>query len=110
MTNMFYLGSVLGPTLYLLYTADLSITDGIEIGAFADDTAVLAIHADPVIASNKLQSSLDNIDSWSKKWQIKINEAKSVQVTFATRQCSCSTKLLNIMFMFNKNAKSTNKK
>ena len=36
-------GSVLGPTLYLLFTSDLPHTDGVEIRTFAGDTAVLAV-------------------------------------------------------------------
>ena len=35
-------GSVLGPFLYLLYTADIPTTEKTFIGTFADDTAILA--------------------------------------------------------------------
>lgn len=36
-------GSVLGPTLYLLFTSDLPVTEGAKVGTFADDTAILAV-------------------------------------------------------------------
>ena len=44
-------GSVLGPLLYLLFTADLSTTDYTTIATFADDTGLLAVHSDPDVAS-----------------------------------------------------------
>jgi hypothetical protein len=56
-------GSVLGLLLYLLYTADLPTSPGSTTATFADDTAVVAMDSDPVIASQKLQIDLLAIQS-----------------------------------------------
>jgi hypothetical protein len=57
-------GSVLGPLLYLILTADLPTTDHTTIATFADDTGVLAIHSDPTVASQYLQIHLDSLHDW----------------------------------------------
>jgi hypothetical protein len=60
-------GSVLGQILYLIYTSDLPTSDNTAYATFADDTAILATHEDPAIASIKLQVTINKIDDWEKK-------------------------------------------
>ena len=59
-------GSVLGPILYLLFTSDLPTANGVIIGTFADDTAVLSTASHPQLVSSKLQLYLNDLSKWQK--------------------------------------------
>jgi hypothetical protein len=88
-------GSVLGPVLYLLYTSDMPITNQTMIATFADDTAILASHANPTKATCNLQRHLDELQLWLKTWRIKVNESKSAHITFTNRKETCPPVSLN---------------
>lgn len=79
-------GSVLGPFLYLIYTADIPVTENTFIGTFADDTVIMSTSDSQQHAVNNLQYALDKISRWTIDWKIKLNESKSVHVTYALRQ------------------------
>lgn len=88
-------GSVLGPLLYLLFTADLPRSQNAVIGTFADDTAVLAVSKDAQKASNALQKYLNTLSVWLREWRIKANESKSTQVTYTLKHATCPPVQLN---------------
>jgi hypothetical protein len=90
-------GSVLGPVLYLIYTSDLPTTQHTLTSTFADDTAIMAIHTNPQVASLHLQNHLNHIQSWLHKWRMKTNASKSLHVTFTMNQNTCPPVYLNLI-------------
>lgn len=78
-------GSILGPLLYLVFTCDLPQQDNVTTATFADDTAILATGKTAQEAAIKLQIAVDEIAKWTKKWKIKVNNAKSTHVNFTNR-------------------------
>jgi hypothetical protein len=66
-------GSVLGLTLYVLYTSDLNTSTNTTLGTFADDTIILS--------ASDLQYHLNTLQTCSVKWCIRINENKSCSIT-----------------------------
>jgi len=88
-------GSVLGPVLYLLFTADMPTTENTTISTFADDTAILSSNSDPKIANKSVQNHLNKLQEWLNNWRIKVNESKSTHVTFTLRQKNCASLQIN---------------
>jgi hypothetical protein len=78
-------GSVLSPTLYNLYINDTPQTPGVNLALFADDTCLYATgHKEGYVLRN-IQSGLDSMAAWCKRWNIKINEDKTRAIYFTHR-------------------------
>ena len=90
----FYL-TLFSPFLYALYTADIPQSPNATISTFADDTAILSNHSNPIMVSAALQTHLQSLENWTRKWRIKINEEISKLFTFSLRTGNCPQLLFN---------------
>ncbi|GBP07916.1 RNA-directed DNA polymerase from mobile element jockey [Eumeta japonica] len=82
-------GSILGPVLYLIFTADIPTHEDTITATYADDTALLSVDKDSSTASAKLQAHVFKVENWLDKWGIRVNQGKSVHVTFTLRRETC---------------------
>jgi hypothetical protein len=55
------------------------------MATFADDTAVMATGETVDISTRKLQSAVNKIAIWTRKWRMKLNESKSVHIDFTNK-------------------------
>ena len=57
------------------------------MATFADDTTIMAVGDSVEGATEKLQQAVDKVNNWTRKWLIRLNEAKSVHVDFTNKRC-----------------------
>lgn len=79
-------GSVLGPTLYLLCTADVPTTAQTTIATFADDAAIMAAAVAQADATSSFQQKL--YKNWSSQchgFKIKLNAQKSILIAYTLK-------------------------
>ena len=88
-------GSVLGPLLYTLYTANIPTTTNSIVLTFANDTAILVRHTNPETAVKLLQEHITKIEKWLQEKEIKANPNKCNHITFTLRKRIPPNILLN---------------
>nr|VZI08040.1 unnamed protein product [Spirometra erinaceieuropaei] len=68
-------GSVLGPTLFLVYVKDCANEVNCDVAMFADDIKIWSTIRSEVDEA-RLQTSLDHLEQWSKDWLLPFNVNK----------------------------------
>ena len=63
-------GSILGPTLHLMYVMDIPDPPGALISIFADDTSLITHDAEYSNAVTRLQTAVNDIATWAQDWNI----------------------------------------
>ena len=75
-------GGVLGPLLFLIYINDLpSVVNHSSIYLFADDSKLLQSITSQESTSD-LQSDIDAVITWCKKWKLSLNPHKCSHINF----------------------------
>jgi hypothetical protein len=64
---------------------DTPQTPGVYLGLFADDTYIYATDRKEGYVLRKLQRGLSAIETWCKRWNIKVNEDKPQAIYFSHR-------------------------
>ena len=73
-------GTVIGPLMFLCYSADLpDVIQNSKISMYADDTKVYKAVSD-VNDCKLLQEDLNRISLWADKWQMKLNPDKTINI------------------------------
>jgi hypothetical protein len=80
-------GSVLSPTLYILFINDMPQTPGVSPGLFADETYIyiyiyICDNRKEGYVLKKLQQGLSAIGNWCEPWNIEIMKIRRRQSTF----------------------------
>ena len=78
-------GSILGPTLFLLYFNDLPDNVICDIAIYANDTTLCDRASDlwqQLELASELESDLGDTVDWGKKWLIDFNTGKTQLVSF----------------------------
>lgn len=78
-------GSVLGPLLYTVFTADMDIVESAFTGTFADDTAFLSRDDTQAKAINTVQGQLQKFENWANKWRLRVSAEKSQYVMYTLK-------------------------
>jgi hypothetical protein len=60
------------------------------VADYADDKAILSIHSDPFLEIQNLQFHFTLMEDWYTKWRFKINQSKSIHMTFTLRLVLCN--------------------
>ena len=84
-------GSVLGPSLFLLYSNDLPTDLCASARLFANDTAchqTIYSEAD----QDSLQTDLDKMATWESKWKMEFHP-QMCSTFHTTSKCNCNYKL-----------------
>ena len=69
----------MSPIIYIIYVNDYpeSVKKECSLSQFADDTALWTSAYTRAFAMRKLQKALNELESWCRKWRVKLNGEKS---------------------------------
>ena len=89
-------GSILGPTLFLLYITDLPDDVVCDIVIYADDTTLYSKYDQAsdlwlqLELASELESDLQDTVDWGRKWLVDFNAGKTQLVSFDWSSSTCA--------------------
>ena len=88
-------GTILGPILFLSYINDIVDSVSSKIQLFADDRKIFRELCNPSLDEQYLQTDLNNLGKWAKKWQLRFNEEKceAMRITHSRDKSNTNYKL-----------------
>lgn len=91
-------GSILGPTLFLMYINDISSIHlpKADLFSYADDTAIIFHDKSWRKAFDSAENGMSNVASWLRKNLLTLNTAKTKYVCFYKTEASAPTSLPGI--------------
>jgi hypothetical protein len=83
-------GSILDPSLFLLYINDLPniVNDNAEVVLYADDTSIIIISPNPTNFTNSANKILQDINKWFTTNLLSLNTGKTQYMQFLTKTSS----------------------
>ena len=80
-------GSVLGPLLFLLFIDDIThVVEHCNIRLFADDTCLFIEVDNRLDVTNKINSDLENINTWAKNWLVTFSARKTKSLIISNKK------------------------
>ena len=97
-------GSVLGPLLFVLYTAEIFnivAENGLKAHSYADDTQIYvsAVASDAPAAVQRFTSCVELLNDWMGRNRLKMNAEKTQVIWIGTRQQLAKVNISNIQLM-----------
>jgi hypothetical protein len=84
-------GSVLSPTLFIMFTSDFCALTDVQLTLLADDSALFITHAKALVIIDRFHSALNTVKGYYSTWRIKINSSKPQALFFTKRRTRLST-------------------
>ena len=91
-------GSILGPTLFLLYVRDIDqcLCPDLQLVTFADDTTLYSLAHNVTLCQStaSLQRSLNSLYEWGQRWRIPFEPSKTQRLIICRRRTTTPDPIL----------------